>query len=136
MLMIFGSDKEILIKTAEEAFKLYMYEPLLMQVKKTGSLDNTAETLKSDRFDAGYIYVIQSVLAWCDGSGTPQIFIGITNSGNRYPFKIATIANAEDSVEYVGQLIVHETHQIYVTFEGATTGDTAYLNINGYRIKR
>lgn len=129
-------DKEMLIKAASDAIKVYRYEPINEQYKKIGSLDTTLETLLSERFDPGYIYIIQNICCWAQGTGTPQIKIGIYDGVTKFPYIVRTIANAEDSAEYIGQLIVIEGRKVYVDFENAVAGDTAYLNINGYRIKK
>jgi len=119
-----------------ETIRVNQFVPFNLHYQKAGSLDTTSQDLDSDVFEAGYIYIITSICAWCDGTGTPQIHLGIVDGATFFRYEVATVGNAEDSVEYVGQLMCKETDKIRARFEGATANDTAHLYINGYKIRR
>lgn len=119
-----------------ETIRVNQFEILQDFVQQAGSLDTTSEKLQFDRFDPGYVYIITNIVAIEVGTGTPQIKIGATIGSTDYIFESATVSNAEDSVEYIGQLMLKEGDKVYATFEGATAADTAQVFLNGYRIRR
>ena len=135
MMELTQKEKNYLVLAALETIRMYQYEPINIQIKKVGSLDGTSQLLYSPFFDPGYLYVIQNICALVTGTGKPQTKIGIYDGATYFFYESATPAAAEDSVEYVGQLLVGEHRRIFAEFEGATTTDTVELNINGYRIK-
>ena len=136
MVLLKKADKDALVLSALEAIKLYRYIPINDQFKKAGALSTTSETLTSDYFKTGYLYIIQTICCYELGTGIPQIKLGIQEGNTKFAYEIGTPANAEDSIEYIGQLIVREGAKIYADFEGCTAADAIYMNINGYRVKK
>jgi len=128
-------EKNIQVLAALETIRINQFIPFNLHYQKIGSLNGTAETLLSDRFEPGYIYVITSITGY-ESASTPQIKIGILDGATYYIFESATVAAAQNAVSYVGQLMCKETDRIFATFEGATAGDEAHLYINGYKIRR
>ena len=104
--------------------------------EKIGSLDTTSEQIFFDQFKVGWVYIITHISAVEIGTGTPQIKIGASISGKDFIFESATVGNAEDSVEYVGQLMLKEGDKVFADFESATVGDTATIFMIGYKIRR
>lgn len=127
-------EKNTLILAALEQIRLYQYIPFDIQVRKEGSLNTTLETLESDDLKLGWLYIVQTITCIELGSGTPQIKIGLKTETTKRIYESGTPANAEDSIEYVGQLFVGEKKKIYADFESCTEADTIEMNINGYRI--
>jgi len=121
---------------ALETIRVNQFMPFNLHEVKSGSVDTSSETLYLDAFEPGYIYVITSISAVEIGSGTPQIKIGVRDGVTNFIYESATVGNAEDSVEYVGQLMCKETDKIFATFESATASDTIHIFVNGYKIKR
>ena len=111
------------------------FEIFNLHVQKIGGLDTSQQDIETEPFEPGYIYIVQSIFAWCEGTGTPQIFVGIVDGTTFFIYNNGTVANAEDGVSYVGQLMCKETDKIRARFEGATATDTAHLYVNGYKIK-
>ena len=128
-------EKNYLVLAALETIRLFQYEPFDLHYSKVGGLNETSEILYSEFFKPGYLYVIQNVCAIEEGAAKPQIKLGIYDEATYHFYMSATPANAEDSVEYIGQLLVGEHRRIFAEFEGATAAETILLNINGYRIK-
>jgi len=128
-------EKNYLVLSALETIRLYQYMPFNLRYFKPPSLSITLETLYSDYFKEGYLHIVQSICAVEIGAGTPQIKIGINDRGTKLIFTSGTPAAAENSVDYIGQLLVPGGCRIFADFEGATATDTAYLYINGYRIR-
>lgn len=118
------------------SIRVNQFEPFNISVRKTGSLDTTSQRLETKPLETGWVYIITTITAYEEGTGTPQIKIGIRDGVTDFVFESSTAGNAEDSVEYVGQLMAKETDKIFALFENATAADTAYLFINGYKIKR
>jgi hypothetical protein len=136
MLGLPKTPEEIQVLANLLTIQQFGYEVVNLQYIKIGSLSTSSETLKSERFEAGYVYFIQSIVAVEMGTGTPQIKIGILRDPIKFQFRCGTVVAAEDSIDYIGQLLVGEGSQIYADFEVCVAGDTIYLNINGYRLKK
>ena len=128
--------EDILQQAALEIIRVSQFIPFNLHVQKIGSLDTSSQYLYTDIFEADYIYIITSISALCEGSGTPQIKIGIRDGSINFIYESSSVGNAEDSVEYVGQLMCKETDKIFAEFESATAADTAHLFVNGYKIRR
>ena len=105
-------------------------------VKKTGNLNTTTEDLDTGRLGPGWIYVATNITAIEEGTKPTTIRLGYVRTGHFHRLKIETPANNNDSVDYVGQLILREGDQIRARFKGATASDTIYLYVNGYKIRR
>lgn len=110
-----------------------MYED---RTKKIGSLDTTAQNLDLEQLEPDWIYVINNICAYETATKTTQIKIGFVREHQFHRLTSQTPANNEDSVDYVGQLILRESDKVRARFEGATEGDTIYLFANGYKIRR
>lgn len=119
-----------------ETIRVNQFVPFNLHYQKIGSINTSSETLQTDLFDVGYLYVITGITAVEIGSGTPQIKVGIKDGATDFIYESSTVGNAEDSVEYVGQLMCKELDRIFATFEGATATDNIHLFVNGYKIRR
>ncbi|GAH96491.1 unnamed protein product, partial [marine sediment metagenome] len=64
------------------------------------------------------------------------IKIGFVREHQFHRLTSQTVAAAENSVDYVGQVLLMEGDKIRARFENATTTDTIYLFANGYKIRR
>ena len=70
------------------------------------------------------------------GSGTPQIKLGYMREHKHHILTCQTVTTAENSVEYVGQVVLFEGDYIRAISENATAADSIYLFANGYKIRR
>lgn len=104
--------------------------------KKIGSVSGTAENLDLEQLEPGWIYVVNNICAYEATAGSPQIKIGFVREHQFHRLTSQTVALAENSVDYVGQVILREGDKIRARFENATTTDTIYLFANGYKIRR
>ena len=104
--------------------------------KKIGSLDTTTEDLELEQLQPGWIYAINNICAYETPTGTPQVKIGFVRSHQFHRLTSQTIGAAENSADYVGQVLLMEGDKIRARFEGATEGDTIYLFATGYKIRR
>jgi len=104
--------------------------------KMIGSVDTTAQNLDLKQLEPGWIYAINNICAYEATAGTPQIKIGFVREHQFNRLTSQTVANAEDSVDYVGQILLMDGDKIRARFEGATATDTIYLFANGYKIRR
>ena len=104
--------------------------------KKIKSIDTTAENLDLAVLEPGWIYVINNICAYETPTATPQIKIGFVRERQFHRVTSQTVAAAENSVDYVGQLILMEGDKIRARFEGAGADDTIYVFANGYKIRR
>jgi len=121
---------------ALHSIRVNQFEPFNISVKKAGSLNAISQRLETGHLETGWLYVITTITAYEEGAGTPQIKVGLRDGETDFIFESGTVGNAEDTVEYVGQLMAKETDRIFALFEGATITDTVYLFVNGYKIKR
>ena len=104
--------------------------------KKIGSLDTTAQDLELEQLQPGWIYAINNICAYETPTATPQIKIGFVRGHQFHRLTSQTVAAAENSVDYVGQVLLMEGDKIRARFEGATEGDTIYIFATGYKIRR
>jgi len=106
------------------------------RTKKIGSVNETAEDLDLDVLEPGWIYAINNICAYETPTGTPQVKLGFVREHQFHRLTSQTVAAAENSVDYLGQILLMEGDKIRARFEGATTTDTIYLFANGYKIRR
>jgi len=104
--------------------------------RKIGSLDTTSQDLDTGRLSPGWIYVITNITALEEGTKPTLVQIGYVRTGHFIRLTSQTPSNNNDSVDYVGQVILHEGDIIRARFKGATASDTIYLYVNGYKIRR
>lgn len=122
-----------------EAIRVNQFKPFNLFVFRDGNV--TANNVTSQRvlfevFEPGYIYIITSICAHDPDDAAHQIQIGIIDGVTPCVYQTATVANADDSVEYVGQLMCKETDKIYVDFLAVGATDGLYVSMNGYKIRR
>jgi len=132
-------EKNVQTLAALETIRVNQFEPFNIFDHRDGNV--TANSIVSQRvqfpvFEPGYVYVITSICAYDPDDAAHQIRIGILDGATATVFVSATIANAADSVEYVGQLMCKETDKIYADFLAVGATDQLYLVMNGYRIRR
>ncbi len=121
---------------ALETIRINQFVPFNLTKVMTSGIDTTNQKLIFDVFEPGYIYVITSICGIDVTDAAHQIRIGVTDGATDLVFESATVANAGDSVEYVGQLMLKETDKVYVEFWTVGANDTIRANMNGYKIKR
>jgi len=103
--------------------------------EKVASLDTTAQTLDIKALRPGYVYIINNIVAIEAGTKPTTIAIGYVRTGKFYLLTRKVIDNDNESLEYVGQVLLREGDVIRAIFYGATEGDTADVYANGYKIK-
>jgi len=118
-----------------ETIRINRWDVFSLYKDKEGSLDTTTQDLDFERLEPDYIYIITNMTAVCTGTGTPQIALGYERSGMFHIKTKQTVANAEDSVDYAGQIILREGDIIRARLEGATANDTAEFFVDGYKIR-
>jgi len=104
--------------------------------ENTGSLNTTSFNLDLPQLEPGWVYIINNITFMETGSGIPQVKIGYMRERKFHILTCQTVAAAENSVDYVGQLVLFEGEYIRTTVESATAADSAYLFANGYKIRR
>jgi len=122
-----------------EAIRVNQFEPFNLFLHRDGNI--TANNVTSQRIqfpvlEEGYIYIITSICAHDADDAAHQIQIGILDGVTPCVYQSATVANIDDSVEYVGQLMLKETDKIYADFLAAGETDNLYVSLNGYKIRR
>jgi len=132
-------EKNISILSNLENIRVNQFEPFNIFAYRDGNV--TANNVTSQRvqfpvFEPGYIYVITSICAHDPDDAAHQIQIGIIDGVTPCVYQSATVANIDDSVEYVGQLMCKETDKIYADFLAVGATDHLYVSMNGYRIRR
>jgi len=111
----------------------YMFDAY---TKTVGSLDTTTENLDYDELRSSWIYIITNITALETGTKPTTVSIGYVRGATYNILTKQTPAANNDSVDYVGQVILTEHDTIRACFKGATEADTIELFINGYKIRR
>ena len=122
-----------------EAIRVNQFEPFNIFAYRDGNVtanNVTSQRVQFEVFEPGFIYVITSICAHDPDDAAHQIHIGIIDGVTDCVYQSATIANADDSVEYVGQLMCKESDKIYADFLAVGATDHLYVSMNGYRIRR
>lgn len=120
-----------------ETIRVNQFVPFNLFIQKTdGSNNTTSQKVEFDVFESGYIYIITGITAYDPDDAAHQIRIGIKDGATYTVYESATVANAGDSVEYVGQLMCKETDIIYAEFRAVGASDSLYVVMNGYKIRR
>jgi hypothetical protein len=129
-------EKNILVLAALETIRVNQFAPFNLHVYKTTGSDTTSQYLYTDVFDPGYVYIITSICAEDNTDSAHQVKVGILDGATYFVYEASTVANAGDSVEYVGQLMCKETDKIFAEFRSIGASDAIHLYVNGYKIRR
>lgn len=122
-----------------EAIRVNQFKIFNLRAFRDGSVtanNPTSQRVSFSKFSPGYIYIITSICAHDPDDAAHQIQIGIIDGVTPSVYQSATVAGADDSVEYVGQLMCKETDIIYVDFLAVGETDKLYVSMNGYKIRR
>ena len=104
--------------------------------QKVAGLDTTTQNLDTKKLKGSYIYIINNITGVEDGTKPTAIRIGFVRGSHFHRLTIQTPAANNDSVEYIGQVILREGDRIRAQFWGATAADTIHLYANGYKIRK
>ena len=121
---------------ALETIRVNQFIPFNLHVKKTSGSDTTSQYLYTEQFEPGYVYIVTSICAMDITDSAHQVKVGIYDGVTPFVYESATVANAGDSVEYVGQLMCKETDKIFAEFRSIGASDEIHLFVNGYKIRR
>jgi len=121
---------------ALETNRVNQFVPFTLTKTMSSGVDTTSQKLIFDQFDVGYIYIVTAITGIDVTDAAHQVRIGVTDGTTDLVFRSATVANAGDSVEFSGQLMLKETDKVYVEFRGAGASDVIRANMNGYKIRR
>ena len=119
-----------------ETVRVNQFVPFTKWLKQTSGSDTTSEKLRFEKFEPGWIYVVTSITAMDITDAAHQIRIGVTDGSTDLVVESSTVANAGDSVEFVGQLMLKETDGVYVEFRSIGASDEIWVVMNGYKIRR
>lgn len=129
-------EKNIQILAALETIRVNQFVPFNIHVQKTSGSDTTSQYLYTKVFEAGYVYVVTSICAMDVTDAAHQVKVGVYDGATAFVYESSTVANAGDSVEYVGQLMCKETDKIFAEFRSIGANDEIHLYVNGYKIRR
>ena len=129
-------EKNIHVLANLEAIRVNQFIPFNLTKVMTTGINTTSQKLIFDVFEPGYIYIITSICGIDVDDAAHQIRIGVIDGVTDLVYESATVANAGDSVEYIGQLMLKETDKVYVEFWTVGATDTIRANMNGYKIRR
>lgn len=104
--------------------------------QKVAGLDTTTQNLDTKKLRGSYIYIINNITGVEEGTKPTTIRLGFVRGSHFNRLTIQTPANNNDSVEYVGQVILREGDRVRAQFKGATAADTIHLYANGYKIRK
>jgi len=123
------------VLAALETIRVNQFVPFNLVKLRSGSNNETSQYVEFDPFEPGFIYIITSICAMDNDDAAHQIKVGIKDGATYFVYESATVANAGDSVEYVGQLMCKETDVIFAEFRSVGANDVLRVFVNGYKIK-
>ena len=129
-------EKNIHVLADLEIIRVNQFIPFNLTKVMSSGINTTSQKLIFDVFEPGFVYIITSICGIDVDDAAHQIRVGVTDGATDLVYESATVANAGDSVEYVGQLMLKETDKVYVEFWGVGADDTIRANMNGYKIRR
>lgn len=118
-----------------ETIRSARIEPLKLRTSTKGAMSTSSEIIKLPKLRPGRIHVITNICFVEIGSGKPQVFLGIMSRGEKYYVYSATVATAEDSVNWGGQIIALEQDEVFAELQSATAADEGVLCANGYSMR-
>jgi len=119
-----------------ETIRVNQFIPFNLTKVMTSGINTTSQKLIFDVFEPGYVYIITSICGIDVDDAAHQIRIGVIDGVTDLVYESATVANAGDSIEYIGQLMLKETDKVFVEFWAVGATDTIRANMNGYKIRR
>ncbi len=128
--------KNLMALAALESIRLNQFIPFNIEAVRVGSNDTTSQKVIFDPFDPGFVYIISTITASDADDAAHQIKIGVTDGAKDFVYEASTVANAGDSVEYVGQLFLKETDKVFAEFRSVGANDKLQVFMNGYKIRR
>jgi len=129
-------EKNIHVLADLEIIRVNQFIPFNLTKVMSSGINTTSQKLIFDVFEPGFVYIITSICGIDVDDAAHQIRVGVTDGATDLVYESATVANAGDSVEYVGQLMLKETDKVYVEFWAVGATDTIRANMNGYKIRR
>jgi len=118
-----------------ETIRINRWRPWDEWNRKIGSLDTTTQNLDVTLLEPDSIYVMTNLTGLGTGTKPTTVALGYIRTDKFMILTKQTPANNNDSVDYVGQVILREGDMLRAEFKGATEGDTIELFANGYYIK-
>ncbi len=119
-----------------ETIRVNQFHIFNLHVEKHAGSDTTSQYLYTPKFEVGWVYIITSICARDEDDGAYQLILGVKDGATNFVYQSSTVANAGDSVEYVGQLMCKEGDQLFAEFRSIAAGDDIHLFVNGYKIRR
>ena len=129
-------EKNIHVLADLEIIRVNQFIPFNLTKVMSSGINTTSQKLIFDVFEPGFVYIITSICGIDVDDAAHQIRVGVTDGATDLVYESATVANAGDSVEYIGQLMLKETDKVYVEFWTVGATDTIRANMNGYKIRR
>lgn len=107
--------------------------PFTIYKENEAGADATEDTLESDRFKTGYVYVITQICAIdITTQCSSYIAVGYVQAGMFHPLK-ATKPSAGQSCDWQGELHLYPGSFIRCRFVNTTSGDDIFMTVNGYK---
>lgn len=119
-----------------ETIRINRWHMFDIHEKKVEGLDTSSQNLDHDMLQSGWVYVVTNITALETGTKADRVTIGYVRGATFHILTKQTPQNNDDSVDYVGQVILREHDKLRANFEGATANDTIELFANGYKIRR
>ena len=129
-------DVNALVLAALETIRVNKFMPIELFEETIGGLGTTLATLETKPFKAGWVYIITNITAIETGTATPTMRVGYTSGGNFRLLMVRAAVTANESSEWVGEIMLKETDTIRATFATPVNTDTVQLVVNGYKIRR
>lgn len=119
-----------------ETIRVNQFHIFNLHVEKYTGSNTTSQYLYTPKFDPGWVYIITSICGMDITDAAHQVKVGVKDGATHFVYESSTVANAGDSVEYVGQIMCKEGDQIFAEFRSIGATDDIHLFVNGYKIRR
>lgn len=117
-----------------ETIRINRWRPWDEWEQKVGGLNTVTQNLDTKQLKTGKVYVMTNLVGLETGTKPTTVTLGYVRTARFYVLTKQTPTNNNDSVDYVGQVILIEGDRIRCQFAGATAVDTIELFANGYEI--
>ena len=129
-------ETESLIQEAMKSIiRMNSWDPVTLMKEDELAADGAEDTLQTDQIPSGWLYVINHISAYEEGTRvSASLQLGFV-SGGIYHILKKEKPEEDMTTHWDGQIILREGDYIKAIFTNTTSGDDLYLYANGYRVQ-
>lgn len=130
-----NEETESLIKEAMKSIiKMNSWDPITLSKEDESAADAAEDTLQTDPVPSGWIYILNHISAYEEGTQvSASLQLGFVSGGIYHVLKKEK-PDEDMTAHWDGQIILREGDYVKAIFTNTTSGDNLKLFANGYRI--